>query len=402
MTLSKHRSDVVVIGGGIVGLATAYALTRRHPQRSVRVLEKEGRLAEHQTGRNSGVIHSGIYYRPGSLKARLCRSGKTALESFCRENDVPLELCGKVIVATHPDEIPRLRALEERGRQNGVACERVSRARLHELEPQANGLEALHVRETGIVDYRAVCDRLAARIESCGGQVLTGARVSHFHRQGNERVVETPLGDFTGRWMVNCAGLHSDALARLAGAPVEGRIIPFRGEYYALQGRAVDLVRNLIYPVPDPQFPFLGVHFTRMMRGGAECGPNAVLALAREGYRWSDINVRDLTQILLFPGFRKLARRHWRMALGECQRSWSKRAFVVALQRLVPAVKADDLIPAPAGVRAQAVALDGQLVDDFWIDEQPGLVHVLNAPSPAATASLSIGEAILDRLEKQF
>lgn len=400
--MSGVSGNVLVIGGGIVGLATADALSQRHPRLRVGVIEKESTLAAHQTGRNSGVIHSGVYYRPGSLKAQFCREGKAALERFCQEEGVPFERCGKVIVATSAMEVPRLRALEDRARANGVLCSRLGKEALRDVEPAAAGVEALHIPGTGIVDYRAVCERLAERVRACGGEVITSAKVLGFEVAGSDRVVRTTRGDFRARWMVNCGGVYSDRLAAAAGAPLPGRIVPFRGEYYALQGRSVDLVRHLIYPVPDPEFPFLGVHFTRMIRGGAECGPNAVLALAREGYGKLQVSPRDLSETLSFEGFRKLARRHWRMAMGEIWRSFSKAAFVKALQRLVPEVRAADLAPAPAGIRAQAVTASGGLVDDFLFEDQPGFVHVLNAPSPAATAALRIGIAIAERLEQQF
>jgi L-2-hydroxyglutarate oxidase len=390
-------ADVLVVGGGIVGLASARALQIRLPGARVTVLEKEAALAAHQTGRNSGVIHSGIYYKPGSHKARNCREGKRLLEEFCAEEGIPFERCGKVIVATREDELPRLQALEERGRANGVRCRRVGPERLRELEPEAAGIAALHVPETGIVDYVEVCERLALRVERAGGRVLTGARVLRLEQAPPGVRARTTAGEFAARFAVNCAGLHNDRLARGSGARPAGRIVPFRGEYYELTPDAARLCRNLIYPVPDPAFPFLGVHFTRMIGGGVECGPNAVLALAREGYDWRTVSLRDCAEVLGYPGFWRLAWRHGRTGLGEVWRSWSKAAFTRALQRLIPAVRAEHLRRAPAGVRAQMLQPDGGLVDDFLFAEQERVLHVLNAPSPAATSSLAIGDAVAEK-----
>jgi L-2-hydroxyglutarate oxidase len=390
--------DVLVVGGGIVGLATAYRLLEGRPGTSIAVLEKESALATHQTGRNSGVLHSGIYYRPGSLKAAHCRAGKLAMERFCAEEGIPYEICGKVIVAVDESERPRLAALEERGRANGVRCERIGRERLRELEPHAAGVDALHVPETGIVDYRAVCARLAARIDERGGKLVTGARAASFTKVGNRTVASTAAGEFDARIVVNCAGLHSDRVTRLAGGRPAARIVPFRGEYYEIAREKRHLCRNLIYPVPDPAFPFLGVHFTRRIGGGVECGPNAVLAFAREGYTMGTIDLRDLWETLTYGGFLRLARRHWRTGAGEMWRSLSKAAFARALRRLVPEIGLGDLEAAPAGVRAQAVAADGSMVDDFLIVEEDGAVHVNNAPSPAATASMEIGKLVSERV----
>jgi L-2-hydroxyglutarate oxidase len=390
--------DLIVIGGGIVGLATAYRFQQRFPDRPCVVLEKEASLGLHQTGHNSGVLHSGIYYRPGSLKAHNCRAGKAAMEDFCRQENVPFEICGKVIVATSDEELPRLAKILERGQANGVRCELVDADRLHELEPHAAGLQAIHVPETGIVDFAVVCERLGQRIADGGGQIELGAKVVGIDATGSETVVHTSKGDFLSRLVVNCAGLHCDRVARLSGASPGVRIIPFRGEYFELRPEAHALVRNLIYPVPDPAFPFLGVHFTRMIGGGVECGPNAVLAFAREGYTKTRLNFRDLAESLTYPGFLRLAARYWRMGAGEMWRSISKRAFVRALQRLVPDIRAEHLEAAPAGVRAQAVARNGDMVDDFLIEESSHVVNVLNAPSPAATSSLQIGQSIVDRL----
>lgn len=395
-------SDVLIVGGGIVGLATAYQLTRNYPHLRVQVLEKEQQLAQHQSGRNSGVLHSGIYYKPGSLKALTCRRGKLLMQAFCEHEEIPFEICGKVIVATGQRELPTLQMLAERGQANGVQCEVIPVEQLREIEPHAAGLQAIYVPEAGIVDFRRVCERLAERVREAGGEVVTGAKVFAMREVSDGVEVHTTQGDFAAHYFVNCAGLYSDEIARLSGLSTPARIVPFRGEYYLLSEEARGLCRNLIYPVPDPQFPFLGVHFTRTISGEVECGPNAVLAFAREGYRKTDIRWRELWTTLCYPGFLRLARRYWRTGLGEMWRSLSKRAFVRSLQRLVPEVKAEHLRPAPAGVRAQAVAPDGKMLDDFvWVDT-PRAVHVLNAPSPAATASLAIGEQIVQRLAERF
>jgi L-2-hydroxyglutarate oxidase len=390
--------DVLVVGGGILGLATSHCLLARRPNTSIVVLEKEPAIARHQTGRNSGVLHSGIYYKPGSLKAANCRAGKSAMERFCAEEAIPYEICGKVIVAVTEAERPRLEALLERGRANGVRCERIARERLRELEPHAAGVEALHVPETGIVDYRRVCERLAARITDRGGNVVTGAQAVAFSPVGNRTVVSTAACEYDAQIVVNCAGLQSDRVTRLAGGLPSARIVPFRGEYFKLVPQKRHLCRNLIYPVPDPAFPFLGVHFTRRIGGGVECGPNAVLALAREGYTKGTVNLRDAWETLTYGGFLRLARKHWRTGAGEVWRSISKRAFTQALRRLLPEIAESDLEPAPAGVRAQAVAPDGSMVDDFLIVEDERAVHVNNAPSPAATASLEIGRVVAERV----
>jgi (S)-2-hydroxyglutarate dehydrogenase len=394
--------DVMVIGGGIVGLATAYRLTEQYPRLSVVVLEKEAHVAAHQSGHNSGVLHSGIYYRPGSLKAATCRAGKRAMEAFCESEGIGYELCGKVIVAVDESELARLQALYERGQANQVRCEVIGRERLRELEPHAAGVRAIHVPETGIVDYPAVCERLAARTRERGGEVRCGAEVAGLKTTAAEIVAETTIGTFAARYAVNCAGLYADRVARLAGEPSSLKIVPFRGEYYKITREAERLCRALIYPVPDPQFPFLGVHFTRMVKGGVECGPNAVLAFAREGYRTRDVRAGDLFETLTYAGFLKLARKHWRLGAHEMWRSLSKSAFVRALKRLVPEIRARDLSPAAAGVRAQAIDATGAMVDDFAVAEQPRLVNVLNAPSPAATASLALGHLIVEKLAAQF
>jgi L-2-hydroxyglutarate oxidase len=394
--------DLAVIGGGIVGLATAYQFTRRFPGKRVVVLEKEGRVAEHQSGHNSGVLHSGIYYKPGSLKAVNCRSGKKAMEAFCAEEGIAYEICGKVIVAVNDADLPALERIYERGQANGVNCTLIDKARLEELEPHAAGVRAIHVPEAGIVNYRQVCERLAEKVRQAGGAVVFRAKVTAVRHHADGVTLVSTAGDHAARQVVNCAGLHSDRVAKLTGQKPGAQIVPFRGEYYALKPAAYRLCRNLIYPTPDPQFPFLGVHFTRMIDGSVECGPNAVLAFGREAYRFFQLNPRDLFETLTYREFLRMGLKHWRMGLGEVWRSLSKRAFVRALQRLVPDIRADDLEPAPAGIRAQAVAPDGELVDDFLVQEADRVVNVCNAPSPAATASLRIGEAIVDRLAPRF
>ncbi|MEZ6066691.1 MAG: L-2-hydroxyglutarate oxidase [Planctomycetaceae bacterium] len=394
--------DVAIIGGGIVGLATAWQLQNRHPRLSVAVLEKERQVAAHQSGHNSGVLHSGIYYRPGSLRATNCRAGKLAMQRFCEQESIPHEICGKVIVAVDEQELPRLDAIAERGVANGVRCERIGPERLRELEPHVTGLAALHVPEAGIVDYPAVCERLAARIIERGGQVLLNGASSASTGASTNWSCKAGRGDIRCRYLVTCGGLQADRVTRLCGIEPEAKIVPFRGEYFELSAQSQHLCRNLIYPVPDPGFPFLGVHFTRMIGGGVECGPNAVLAFSREGYSKLAINLGDLAESLSYGGFRKLAANYWRTGAGEMWRSLCKRAFVRALQRLVPDIQSRDLTAAPSGVRAQAVGRDGKLLDDFLIQSSPRVINVCNAPSPAATASLNIGSLIVDRLAEQF
>ncbi len=392
------RYDAVVMGGGIVGLATAWQLTQQRPGIRVVLLEKEPVLAYHQTGRNSGVIHSGIYYRPGSLRARNCRDGKAALEQFCDAHGVAWQRTGKVIVATSQDQLPALQNIYERGQQNGVSCQLIDRDRLLELEPHCAGIRAIHVPESGIVDYPGVCAKLAELIRAVGGEIRLNCRITGI-RQTADAVCITAGGEnFEAAQAVNCTGLHSDRIARLSGQPLRERIVPFRGEYYVLKAEAQHLCRTLIYPVPDTRFPFLGVHFTRMIHGGVECGPNAVLALAREGYDWRTINLRDVFESLTYPGFLKLAVRYWRTGLGEILRSLSREAFVRALRTLVPEIRSDQIDPAPAGVRAQALGTDGRLVDDFMILRHERVLNVCNAPSPAATASLNIGRHVAEQL----
>ena len=395
-------ADVAIIGGGIVGLATAYHLTKRHPERRVLVLEKEAAIAQHQTGHNSGVLHSGIYYKPGSLRAVNCREGKRAMEAFCAAEGIDYEICGKVIVAVDEHELPALQRIYQRGQQNGVRCELIDRQRLKELEPHAAGIRAIHVPEAGIVNFRQVCERLAELACQRGAALVTRARVQSIYQDRSQVVLETTAGSFAAGYVVNCAGLHSDRVARMTGQNAGARIVPFRGEFYELKREVRHLCRNLIYPVPDPNFPFLGVHFTRMIDGTVECGPNAVLAFAREGYRKTDVNFSDLLASLTYPGFIRLGMKYWRVGLGEMWRSLSKAAFVRALQRLMPEICSEHLLPARSGVRAQAVARDGTMIDDFLILETERLVNVCNAPSPAATASLNIGKLIVDKLSARF
>ncbi len=400
MTSSQY--DIAIIGGGIVGLATAMTLTA-NASLSLVVLEAEARLAAHQTGHNSGVIHSGLYYKPGSLKARNCVEGQKALYRFCREHSIAHEQCGKLVVATHQSELPRLNQLEERGRANGLqGLRRLSAGELKEYEPRVSGLAGLWVPETGIVDYKQVARRYAELTEQAGGQIQTDTRLLACHPEPKLLRLETSQGEITCRYLINCGGLQSDRLARMCGLDPGLRIVPFRGEYYELRPDRRHLVKNLIYPVPDPRFPFLGVHFTRMINGGVEAGPNAVLAFKREGYTRASFKLADAWATLAYGGFWKLAGRYWQMGLGEFYRSFSKRAFVKALQRLIPELVEADVYPAGAGVRAQALAPNGFLVDDFHIVDSARMIHVLNAPSPAATASLSIGQTIAGLARRQF
>ena len=384
---------VAVIGGGILGLATARELAALGHR--ITVLEKESGWARHQTGRNSGVIHAGLYYRPGSLKARLCTAGARSMVEFAREHGVPFEVCGKLVVAVDADELPRLHELARRAEANGVPAALVPPEAARELEPEVACVAALHVRSTGIVDYAAVANTLARQLADKDADLRLGAEVVAIRSADGGAVrVESTTGEVTADAVVNCAGLHCDRVARLAGLRPTARIVPFRGEYYELRPRARGLVRGLIYPVPDPAFPFLGVHLTRGIDGGVHAGPNAVLALRREGYRWRDVAAKDLADTLSFPGFWRLARHHLRTGAGEVGRSLSRARFARALARLVPAVRAEDLVRAPAGVRAQAMLPDGSLVEDFLFLTAPRQVHVLNAPSPAATASLEIAKRV--------
>ena len=395
MTDSRH--NVIIIGGGVVGLGVALEITRRFPHLRLLLLEKEDRVARHQSGHNSGVIHSGVYYKPGSMKARLCVSGAAAMIEFCREHEVAHEVCGKVIVAIDTDELPRLEELHRRGEANGlVGLRMIGPEELREIEPHSTGMKALVVPSTGITDYAKVSEKYADLISARGGTVLTSAPATGIRRGTSEIVVETSRGAFSTTALINCAGLHSDRVSRMAGDEPGVMIVPFRGEYYDLVPERAGLVRALIYPVPDPRFPFLGVHFTRRITGKVDAGPNAVFALAREGYRHRDISLRDLISSLAFPGFWRMARRNWRNGFDEFRRSLSKPLFVRALQRLLPEVSEKDLVPGGSGVRAQALKPDGTLVDDFQFLPSGKVLHVLNVPSPAATASLAIGKAIVD------
>lgn len=396
------KADLAIVGGGIVGLAVGYRFSQRYPDKKIVVLEKEKQLAHHQTGHNSGVLHSGIYYKPGSLKAINCREGKVAMEQFCSEHGIDYDLCGKVIVATNEEEIPRMERIYQRGLDNGVNCEIVPKERLNELEPHAAGIKAIHVPEAGIVNYKQVCEKLGELITQTGGDILTDSKVIGIEHESGKSVVKSTNGEVEAKLVVNCAGLHCDRVTKLGGSKPSAKIIPFRGEYFELKEDRKGLCKNLIYPVPDPSFPFLGVHFTRMIEGGVECGPNAVLAFAREGYKKLDVNLYDLFESLTYPGFIKMSIKHMGMGLGEMWRSFSKAAFVKALQKLMPEIRKDDLVAAPAGIRAQAVTRDGGLVDDFLIDETEHMVNVNNAPSPAATASLNIGKSVVEKLAKRF
>lgn len=395
--------DYAIVGGGIVGFAAAHHLSRRFPQAKIVLLEKEAEIARHQTGRNSGVIHSGIYYKPGSFKARFAKAGADGMVRFCQEHGIPHQVCGKLIVATREEELPALAELERRAAANGVPAARIPVERAKEIEPHVRCLAALEVRSTGITDYRQVCAALRRHLESAGARIELGCQVKKIVQRGASVLLETShletgRGEFETRFLVNCAGLHSDRLARAAGAELEAKIVPFRGEYFELVPERRHLVKTLIYPVPNPAFPFLGVHFTKMVDGSVHAGPNAVLAFAREGYFKTTLRPRDLAETLTFGGFWKLALKYWRDGFAEIYRSFSKAAFVRSLQELVPEVREEDLVPCAAGVRAQALTPQGGLVDDFLFVPGPRALHVCNAPSPAATASLEIGQAIAERV----
>jgi (S)-2-hydroxyglutarate dehydrogenase len=393
-----ERFDLAVIGGGILGLATARELRRRFPRASLVVLEKERRIAAHQTGHNSGVIHSGIYYAPGSLKARLCRAGSASMVAFCREQGVPVEVCGKLIVAAEPAELPRLEALLQRGLANGLQVRRMDAAEVREREPSVRALAAIDVPSTGIVDFQQVCEALRKLLEADGVELRLGTEVRRLARADGDHLLRTGAGELRAGYLVNCGGLHSDRLARATGADPGARIVPFRGEYYELVPHRRELVRGLVYPVPDPALPFLGVHLTRMIDGSVHVGPNAVPAGSREGYRRGSLSARDLAATAAWPGWWRLARRYWRTGSREIWRSLSKRAFVAEARRLLPELRPEDLKPAEAGVRAQALARDGRLVDDFLIVQGARATHVCNAPSPAATASLEIARHVVERI----
>ncbi len=392
------NSHIAVVGGGIVGLASAYRLLCRYPDSRVTVLEKENQPAAHQTGHNSGVLHCGLYYAPGSLKARLAVQGIRQMVDFCQQHRVPYRISGKLVIATSAEEIPRLHALLRRGEANGLSGLRfVDSGQISEYEPHAAGLAAIHVPQEGVVDFRAVAEALVREIEQRGGAVRFSARVLSLQRRGNWRIATT-RGDYEAGLVINCAGLHSDRVCKLAGGRDSARIVPFRGEYYHLEPAHDHLVRNLIYPVPDPRFPFLGVHFTRQIDGGVEAGPNAVLAFAREGYTYSDINLVDFVESLTYRGFWRFLMRYPSLCWNEFYRSFSKEVFCRSLQRLVPEIQVSHLGHGGSGVRAQALSPAGELLQDFHFVRQDGALHVLNAPSPAATASLAIADEILDRI----
>jgi L-2-hydroxyglutarate oxidase len=395
--------DVTVIGGGIVGLATALQLQKKNPNLKILLLEKENEWAKHQTGNNSGVIHSGLYYKPGSLKATNCIRGYHLLIDFCKENEIPFELCGKIVVATEEHELPLLQNLFVRGQQNGLTgLIELNKEQLKEYEPHVNGLKGFFVPQTGIVDYKLVAKKYSELLIKNGATLKLGERVTEITSQGAASEVITEKSNYSTKLVINCAGLYSDKVARLTSPQVDVKIIPFRGEYYKLKKEKEYLVKNLIYPVPDPNFPFLGVHFTRMAKGGVEAGPNAVLAFAREGYKKSTINFSELAESLAWPGFQKVAAKYWRTGMGEMYRSFSKAAFTKALQKLIPEIQENDLTDGGAGVRAQACSRDGGLVDDFLILEEKNAINVCNAPSPAATSSLAIGETVSNLVLKRF
>jgi len=394
--------DITIIGGGIVGTATALSIIKEKKLKLL-LIDKESSLAAHQTGNNSGVIHSGLYYKPGSLKAKNCAAGREMIYAFCEEHTLPFNKCGKVVVATSKEEIPALDLLEERGKANGLTgLKRLSAKEIKEHEPFTNGVDGLFVPQTGIVDYVAVTNKYAELIKSLGGEIKTDTKLTSVIRDRNDLVVLTEEEEYKTKFIVNCAGLHSDRVAKLCGVNPGLQIIPFRGEYFKLKKEKEYLVKNLIYPVPDIKFPFLGVHFTRMINGGVEAGPNAVLAFKREGYKKTDFSFRDILEMKLYPGFWKMAAKFYKMGFQEFRRSFSKDLFVRSLQKLIPEIKSDDIAVGGAGIRAQALEPDGKLVDDFRIVEAERMVHVLNAPSPAATASLSIGKTIAEIVIKRF
>ena len=389
----SNSKDIVIIGGGIVGLATALQLLRKNPSLSLTIIEKENKVAAHQTGHNSGVIHSGLYYKPGSLKAQNCLLGYKLLVEFCEQENIPFDLCGKIVVATREDEVPRLKDLHERGIANGLVNNKwIGPEEIKEIEPHCTGIAGLWVPYTGIVDYTAVSEKIAEIIQTrFGAELHLGEKVIDIKRAGGLMEIITEKRTYLAKQIINCAGLYSDKVAKFTVPKLDVKILPFRGEYYELKPEKEYLVKNLIYPVPDPAFPFLGVHFTRMMGGGVEAGPNAVLAFAREGYTKSNINLKELGEALMWPGFQKIAAKYWQTGFGEFYRSYSKAAFTKALQRLIPELQANDLVHGEAGVRAQACHRTDGLIDDFMILQEPGVVNVCNAPSPAATSSLSIG-----------
>ncbi len=393
--------DFAIIGGGIVGLSTAMALGKRYPNARILVLEKESKWAFHQTGNNSGVIHSGIYYKPGSFKAKFCRDGSRSMVEFCQEHKIDYEVCGKVIVATDEQELPRLENLYKRGLENGLEVKKISQEEVKEIEPHVTCVAGIQVNSTGIANYKQVCLKYAELIEKQGGELRLNTKVEKISRSGKNQVLETNNGTFETRFVINCAGLHSDRVAKLGQVDPQAKIVPFRGEYYELTPEKRYLVKTLIYPVPNPDFPFLGVHFTKMIDGSVHAGPNAVLSLKREGYKKTDFDLRDFAEVMTYPGFWKLAAKHADEGIQEIIRSFSKAAFTRSLQKLIPEVRSEDLVPCHAGVRAQALMNDGKLVDDFLIVQGENSVHVCNAPSPAATSSLEIGKSIVAQIPEQ-
>ncbi|MFB6804945.1 L-2-hydroxyglutarate oxidase [Peribacillus butanolivorans] len=393
--------DFAIVGGGIVGLSTGMALYKRFPNARVVVIEKESVVADHQTGHNSGVIHSGIYYKPGSFKARFARQGSKSMTEFCQTHGIEHDICGKVIVATKQDELPILNNLYTRGLQNELAIKKISVDELKEIEPHVNGLGAIRVPQAGIVNYRQVSEKIADIIKEYGGEIKLNTKVEKINEESDSVTIETNNGTLKARMLINCAGLHSDRIAAAAGYKTDMKIVPFRGEYFKLIPEKRYLVNHLIYPVPNPKFPFLGVHFTRMISGEVDAGPNAVLSFKREGYKKTDFNAKDLTEVLSYKGFWKLASKFMKEGMDEYVRSFSKKQFTKSLQELIPEIQEDDLIPAPAGVRAQALQDDGNMVDDFHIIMGKRTVHVCNAPSPAATASIEIGKEVVNRIPEQ-
>jgi (S)-2-hydroxyglutarate dehydrogenase len=393
--------DFAIIGGGIVGLSTGMALGKRYPNARILVLEKESQWAFHQTGNNSGVIHSGVYYKPGSFKAKFCRDGCRTMVEFCQEHGIDYEVCGKVIVATDKEELPRLENLYQRGLENGIGVRRITAEEVKEYEPHVASVGGIFVSSTGIVSYKQVCFKYAEIIRQQGGDLRLNTKVERIVKSGNHQVLETNTGSFATRFVINCAGLHSDRVAKMGKVDPQAKIVPFRGEYYELTPEKRSLVKGLIYPVPNPDFPFLGVHFTRMIDGTVHAGPNAVLSLKREGYHKTDFDLRDFTEVMTYPAFWKLAAKYADEGMKEIIRSFSKAVFTKSLQKLIPEVKSEDLVPTHAGVRAQALMNDGKLVDDFLIVQGENSVHVCNAPSPAATSSIEIGKYIVAEIPEQ-
>lgn len=395
--------DFTIVGAGIVGLSTAYKLSLKYPDAKILVLEKEDRVAAHQTGKNSGVIHSGIYYKPGSYKAKNCVDGRHQLVDFCEAHNIAVDVCGKVIVASEVSDVPKLKEIYKRGLQNEIeGIELIGPGRLKELEPHVKGVAAIHVPCAGIVDYAGVCRVLMQILEDGNGEVWFNSKVSNISNKGDYLVIDAGSKKIKSQYLVNCAGLYSDHVAKYAGVQSPVKIVPFKGEYYELKPKAEYLVKNLIYPLPNPEFPFLGVHFTRMVLGGIECGPNAVFAFKREGYDKLSFDLKETTETFNFPGFWKMAKEHWRMGLDEYHRSFSKKAFVKGLQKLIPKVKEEQLQVSPSGIRAMALQPNGEILDDFYFEVVDREIHVLNAPSPAATAGLAIGDEIVKRIEKNF